>query len=123
MRKPAVAFRLTLAVLIFGYVGMGEAGSQNTDFHVSIVRSCERQDDSACVTKKYEQALIESSSLSPEEKLLISYELAARYEYYDGDLKKARQMYLDIEKIDPKHGITGLCIKRLNRLISGLAKR
>jgi hypothetical protein len=115
---------LTFFMITLGYTGRGNAETLlNTDLPVPLILSCERQDDNKCVTKKFEQALLESSSLSTKEKLIIKYELAARYEYYEADLNKARNMYMEIAKTNPNYGITQLCIKRLNRQLSGLANR
>ena len=124
MKKTVIASFIIFLMLAAVHVGTGNAGAPlQTDVPVQIIRSCERQDDISCVTKKFEEALLESNSLGAEDRLTILYELAARYEYYQGDLRKARKMYLEIEKIDPDYGLTQQCIKKLNRKISGLAKR
>ena len=124
MKNTIQILMLTFLTITFGYVGTGNAEAPlNIDLPVSIIRSCEKQDDNICVTRKFEQALLESNSLSTEDKLIIQYELAARYEYYEGNLNKARNMYLEIERMNPNYGITQLCVKRLNRQISGLANR
>lgn len=124
MVKTIQVWMLTFLMITLGYAGMGNAEALlNTDLPVPLILSCERQDDNKCITKKFEQALVESSSLSTEDKLIIKYELAARYEYYESDLNKARNMYMEIAKTNPNYGITQLCIKRLNRQISDLANR
>jgi hypothetical protein len=123
MGKITKTLLFILVILTAGFVETGNAGGPSSDLTISIIQSCDGQADRDCVIKKGEQALLQSNAMSTDDKLTIRYELAARYEYYNGDHKKARDMYLEIEKINPDYGITRLCIKRLNRLISGLANR
>ena len=123
MKTNIRVFIFTFLMVTLGYVRTGNTGMPtNVDVPIKIVRSCEMQDDNACITKKFEQAL-GLNSMSTDDKLIIRYELAARYEFYDKDLIKAREMYLEIEKIDPNYGITLRCLKRLSSLISGFANR
>lgn len=110
---------LVLLICTLAYVGTGSAEtSAGSDLPSRLILSCERQDDNRCVTRQLEQALL-ANNLDTENNLIVRYELAARYEYYEKDLNKARNMYLEIEKIRPNYGITKLCIARLNRQLNG----